>query len=65
MAGGAISQAKGALSSWWSNLTTVQSPTDAAEPATEAVAAAESLDAVEALDTAEPVAAEEHPVVDV
>lgn len=36
-AGGAISQAKGALSSWWSNLTTVQSPTDAAEPAAEAV----------------------------
>ncbi|RZF40280.1 hypothetical protein LSTR_LSTR015083 [Laodelphax striatellus] len=27
--GGAISQAKGALSSWWSNLTTAQSPTEA------------------------------------
>ncbi|XP_039296936.1 late secretory pathway protein AVL9 homolog [Nilaparvata lugens] len=30
--GGAISQAKGALSSWWSNLTTAQSPTDGLTP---------------------------------
>lgn len=62
MAGGAISQAKGALSSWWSNLTTVQSPTDAAEPATDAV---EALDTAEPVSAAKPVAAEEHPVVDV
>lgn len=26
--GGALSQAKGAFSNWWSNLTTPQSPTD-------------------------------------
>ncbi|KAG8281469.1 late secretory pathway protein avl9 [Homalodisca vitripennis] len=44
--GGAISHAKGALSNWWSNLTTVQSPTEAAEPAAEVVPA--EITAIEA-----------------
>lgn len=30
-AGGALSQAKGALSNWWNNFTTAQSPTDTTE----------------------------------